>query len=229
MFRRLEAPLICKTIERLEQRIAARFPEASLRQVATELIQVAAQAQERIRIIRSPIILLRIAVWGLLLFIVVGLLTVPFVFREWGEIKTVLDFILELEPILGASFFISALIVYLLSIERRIKRERALVAIHELRALAHIVDMHQLTKDPTHLRSGLVVTDVSPKRTLNEAQLARYFDYCSEMLSLISKVATLYVQDFPDHVAIGAVDEVENLTTGLCRKIWQKIMLLERG
>ena len=27
-------------------------------------------------------------------------------------------------------------------------RKRALAAIHELRAMAHIVDMHQLTKDP---------------------------------------------------------------------------------
>jgi hypothetical protein len=47
------------------------------------------------------------------------------------------------------------------------------------------------------------------------------------MLSLMGKVAALYVQDFPDAQAVAAVDDIENLTTGLSRKIWQKIMILE--
>ena len=56
----------------------------------------------------------------------------------------------------------------------------------------------------------------------------RYLDFCSEMLSSISKVAALYVQDFPHPVALTAVDEVETMTTGLSRKIWQKIDILEQ-
>ena len=48
------------------------------------------------------------------------------------------------------------------------------------------------------------------------------------MLSLIGKLAALYVQKFDDPVALGAVNEVEELTTGLSRKIWQKIMILDR-
>ena len=47
------------------------------------------------------------------------------------------------------------------------------------------------------------------------------------MLSLIGKVAALYVQDFDDEVAVAAVNEIENLTTGLSRKIWQKIMYVQ--
>jgi hypothetical protein len=46
------------------------------------------------------------------------------------------------------------------------------------------------------------------------------------MLSLIGKLAALYVQKFDDPVALAAVNEVEELTTGLSRKIWQKIMIL---
>ena len=46
------------------------------------------------------------------------------------------------------------------------------------------------------------------------------------MLSLTGKVAALYVQRFDDPVALQAVNEVEDLTTGLCRKIWQKVMIL---
>lgn len=58
-------------------------------------------------------------------------------------------------------------------------------------------------------------------------ELARYLDYASEMLSLTSKIAALYVQYFDDRVALQAVNEIENLTTGLSRKIWQKVMIID--
>ena len=48
------------------------------------------------------------------------------------------------------------------------------------------------------------------------------------MLSLTGKIAALYVQDFEDGVVLAAVNEVEDLTTGLSRKIWQKLMILYR-
>jgi hypothetical protein len=57
-------------------------------------------------------------------------------------------------------------------------------------------------------------------------ELGRYLDYCSEMLALTGKVAAVYIQRFEDPVALQAVNEVEDLTTGLSRKIWQKLMVL---
>ena len=54
----------------------------------------------------------------------------------------------------------------------------------------------------------------------------RYLDYCSEMLSLTGKVAVLYVQDFGDPIVTASANEVEQLCTGLSRKIWQKLMIL---
>jgi len=125
--------------------------------------------------------------------------------------------------------FVGVAIYFLATLEARIKRQRALKAIHELRALAHIVDMHQLTKDPHVILSPGPATRSSPKRTMTDFELSRYLDYCSEMLSLIGKVAALYVQRFDDPVALSAVNEMEDLTTGLSRKIWQKIMILNQG
>ena len=86
--------------------------------------------------------------------------------------------------------------------------------------------MHQLTKDPERLLIRGMETPSSPKGNLSATELMRYLDYCSEMLSLIGKLAALYVQKFDDPVALAAVNEVEELTTGLSRKIWQKIMTL---
>jgi hypothetical protein len=58
-------------------------------------------------------------------------------------------------------------------------------------------------------------------------ELTRYLDYCSEMLSLTSKLAALYAQNLPDPVVIDAVNEIESLTTNLSQKIWQKITILD--
>ena len=62
---------------------------------------------------------------------------------------------------------------------------------------------------------------------LTPFELNRYLDYCSDALALISKIAALYVQNFEDPVLLDAVDDVEDLTAGFSRKIWQKISLLE--
>lgn len=127
---------------------------------------------------------------------------------------------------LNVFLLLSAAVLFLVTAETRIKRRRALKAIHELRALAHVIDMHQLTKDPERLLAERIETPSSPKRNLSPAELGRYLDYCTEMLSLIGKIAALYVQKFDDPVALAAVNEVEDLTTGLSRKIWQKIVII---
>jgi len=101
-----------------------------------------------------------------------------------------------------------------------------LKAIHELRALAHIVDMHQLTKDPESYFTPAATTP-PPKRRMTPFELNRYLDYCSETLALISKLAALYVQNYQDPVLLDAVDDIEDLAAGFSRKIWQKITILE--
>jgi hypothetical protein len=136
------------------------------------------------------------------------------------------DFLQGFEALVASTVFLGAAIVFLVSIERRAKRNRALEALHELRSLAHVVDMHQLTKDPELVLAAGKPTASSPGRPMTRFELLRYLDYCTEMLSLMSKVAALYVQELKDPVVLDNVDAVEALTTGLARKIWQKIMLI---
>lgn len=111
-------------------------------------------------------------------------------------------------------------VYFLLRLETRVKRGRALKMLHALRSLTHIVDMHQLTKDPALITSA--------PEGMSPADLGRYLDFCSDMLSLIGKVSALMVQHFDDDLVLAAVNEIETLTTGLSRKMWQKITLLER-
>lgn len=122
---------------------------------------------------------------------------------------------------------IGAAIFFLMSLETRYKRGRALASIHELRSIAHIIDMHQLTKDPERITNkNYSNTNTSPRTNMTRFELRRYFDYCSELLSLTGKIAAVYVQEFNDGVALSSVNEVETLCTGLSRKIWQKLSIL---
>jgi hypothetical protein len=97
-----------------------------------------------------------------------------------------------------------------------------------LRSLAHIVDMHQLTKDPERLLKKRVLTPSSPQLNLTPFQLNRYLDYCSEMFALIGKLAALYAQNMEDPVVLDSVTKIESLTANLAHKISQKIMVLDQ-
>jgi hypothetical protein len=136
------------------------------------------------------------------------------------------EFIQVGEAALSALVFLGALVLFLVTLESRLKRGRALTALHQLRSLAHVVDMHQLTKDPERMGSAESDTPSSPERDLSQAELGRYLDYCSELLSLISKLAALHVQQFNDPQTLAAVSDIESLASGLSGKIWQKITML---
>jgi hypothetical protein len=226
MYRSLDSEKIVDTIGTLHRRINERFPDSGLGKVCLELLTIAGESQERSAWIAKPQRSLRIITW-LLLIIMAGGLAVVLTHAGWprGGFELV-GLVQGLEAGLNITILLGAAALFLATVEVRIKRRRALKAIHELRALAHVIDMHQLTKDPERLLANVKQTASSPKRTLRASELTRYLDYCSEMLSLIGKLAALYVQKFDDPVALAAVNEVEDLTTGLSRKIWQKIMIL---
>jgi uncharacterized protein (DUF3084 family) len=110
-----------------------------------------------------------------------------------------------------------------MTLETRLKRTAALDSLNELRSIAHVIDMHQLTKDPVIPGVDGQATPSSPVRDMTEYELSRYLDYCSEMLSLTGKVAALYAQCSNDGAVATSVNELEVLTTGLSAKIWSKI------
>jgi hypothetical protein len=137
------------------------------------------------------------------------------------------DLLQTTEAAINELIFIGAAVWFFVTLEERIKRRRALNSLHRLRSVAHIVDMHQLTKDPDTLKLPLPEHGVETDRVMSEAELGRYLDYCSELLSLTAKIAALHIQEFNDAVVLGAVDEIETLTSSLSSKIWQKITLLQ--
>jgi hypothetical protein len=223
---RLDPQLISDTVERLRLRVNHRFPDSGLSTVAAQLAVVAARASGTADWIARPIIPVRILVFALIGIIVLGLgLTLWSLPMPQGGLQLA-EFIQVLESGINDVVLIVAAVFFLASAETRIKRNRALHSIHELRAIAHVIDMHQLTKDPEWVLHRGTESGILPPRTMTPFQLSRYLDYCSEMLSVTGKIAALYIQRFDDSVALQAVNEVESVTTGLSGKIWQKLMIL---
>ena len=226
MYRSLDPEKIVATVETLHMRIAERFPESGLSGVCRELLKVSRESQERAAWIAKPQRALRAAIGVLTALIVAGLAALLSYVRLPSGGFDAAGFIQVSEAGVNLLIVLGATILFLFTVENRIKRSRAIKAIHELRALAHVIDMHQLTKDPERVSGGARLTPSSPKQNLTPFELTRYLDYCSEMLSVTGKIAALYVQKFDDPVVLDAAEDVEALTTGLSRKIWQKIMIL---
>jgi hypothetical protein len=225
----LDERQIMQTLERLRDRIGERFPQSGLLRVSEELLAVANDASLSVAYLRRPNWPARgaAAIAIVVLLSVLGILAITV--RGPTGVTGLADVIQTIEAGINDVVFFGIAVFFLLTIETRLKRRRALRTIHQLRSLAHVVDMHQLTKDPERLLSAPTDTPSSPARTMTSPDLGRYLDYCSELLSITSKIAALLVQYFDDAVVLGAVNEIETLTTGLSGKIWQKITVLDRA
>lgn len=224
MYRSLDPEKTNATLRTLANRIEERFPAASLCGVCRELIQIAEETRGRVAWIAKGHSWIRAGVIA-----VIGIA----VYLGWYVIRRVRFHtdgmsLEELEAGTNGLVLLGAALFFLITLESRIKRMRILRSLHELRALSHVIDMHQLTKDPSQIvaKPGHR-TPSSPQRTLTPFQLTRYLDYCSEMLSLVGKLAALYAQSTSDGVVLQAVNDIETLTNGISRKIWQKIMILD--
>ena len=228
-FTQLNAALILKTIERLDTRISQRFPDSGLSRVCAEFRLLSHQSEilalrleapiwpVRIAAYAAAVLLASLAVWAL------AQLGQHFSLNPEG----VHDLLQSTESAINELIFLGLALFTLVGLETRLKRRAALAALHQLRSIAHVVDMHQLTKDPAYLLAKFTETQASPERTFTRQELTRYLDYCSEMLALNSKVAALFAQTIDDPVVLESVNDLENLTQGMAAKIWQKIMILD--
>ena len=224
----LDADRILETIAALRRRIQERFPGSGLANLCGTLHEIGERAKNRLAWVEQPIFLLRAATWLMAAMVIVGAVMLIRGVVTGLEVNGAAEMVQIIESGIQDLVFVGLGLFFLVTAENRIKRTRALGFIKELRAVAHIVDMHQLTKDPDRLVGGdRVDTASSPARSYTRTELGRYLDYCSEMLSLTAKIAALFAERFDDTVILQAVDEVESLTTNLSGKIWQKIMILE--
>ncbi len=227
---RLDAASIVVTLERLCARIGERFPAAHLGAVCGELVATGRNTARSVSQMARPILWLRVLT---ALIVLAWLGGTGFVLAEvdWIEIGRRADatsLAQGLDSVVNLLLLAGAAIWFLVTFERRWKRSRILSALYGLRSFAHVIDMHQLTKDPTAILGKGQPTASSPERRMSEFELARYLEYCAEMLALTAKLAALYASASDDEQVMAAVNDVEDLASNLGRKIWQKIMIISQ-
>jgi hypothetical protein len=220
-YRSLESNEIIHTIDELHMRISQRFPKSDLAGVCEELLVVAKETEAKSHAVNAPnyplraIILLVLLTAGTIVFLLVRAAQL-----KQGEVE-IFGLFQGLESGTNLIIFTSVAVYFLFSFESRIARTRALKDLNELRSIIHVIDMHQLRKDPSELLSAESTDGMS------RYDLTRYLGYCSVMLSLGAKLAALYAQKLPDEVVIDAASDLQNVAGGLSLKIWQKIAVLE--
>jgi hypothetical protein len=225
----LDPDEILKTARQLRSRIVERFPSSGLVDVSEQLIELAFRARRTCVELRRPNRRLRIVSYATIAIVVLASIAALLAALSaaestggvsWAEIIQAADAAVQDLVLLGAAIY------FFVSFETRVKRGKIVRALHQLRTLAHLIDVHQLTKSPDMVGHAEQRTKSSPKPQLPPFLLGRYLDYCSEMLSLTGKIAALYGGEFDDAVSQEAITEIEELTIGLQSKIWQKIVLL---
>jgi hypothetical protein len=225
MYRELDAGRITTTAREISRRISERFPGSGLSDVSAALCELSEASALCAAQLRRPDWRIRGAVAAaVILAVAIAMLAVLSVHVRGGT-TTLSDLAQGLEAAVNNLVFLGLALFFLLSLESRSKRRRALGGLNDLRSIAHVIDMHQLTKDP-ELEVRLAAT-VDGGGTMRRAELARYLDYCSELLSITSKLAALHLQAFSDPVVLDSVNGIQALTLGLSGKIWQKIMILD--
>ena len=227
---RLDAAPVLETVARLEARIAARFPDRGLRAVAEELGVLTGDVTKGAVTARGRLRWVRLASRAAALLVLAATVLV-FVLASRDAVRAGPDRSFEWVPLIESAIndlvFAGLALWFLYALPQRVERGHLLDLLHRLRSLAHIVDMHQLTKDPERLRPDFVPTDATVDiGDLDRSQMEHYLEYCSELLSLIGKVAALCAEESQDPLVLTTVSDLETLTTGMSRKVWQKISLL---
>ena len=218
-------------MEQLERRIYARFGERGLTKAARDLGHLvdlvqseAAQSRDRLR--RTKLA----ARAGSITIVAAALVALVFSLRRViiDGLAHTADWVPLTESVVNDLVFAAIAVVFLWFFPERLERRALLRLLHRLRSLAHVIDMHQLSKDPEQVSPNYTPTAQSVRHGLDAEQLHHYLDYCSEMLSLTAKTAALCAEHSTDGVVLETVSYIETLTTDLSNKIWQKISLLPR-
>ena len=226
---RLEADPVLATLAQLRTRIGARFAERGLYSVSGELVELAGRVAESSVQNRNRLHVVRIVSRAVI--VVVAALTVValgFAVRSAAMEGPAHDVegLSLVESGIYDLVFAAVAIWFLYTVPERLRRSETLALLHELGALAPIIDMHPHKKDPARRRAASPPPPGAPQMDLTYEELEHYLDYCSELLSLVGKTAALCAEESRDAVVLDTVSTIETLTIGMSRKVWQKITVL---
>lgn len=226
-YRSLNGERIVESIRKVAARIENRFGGRGLSEVAKELQTFAEGEVGRAKTLARPRFLLR----GLTFLVILSAIgSVAWLGWQYGfsvQAEASLEMFEGIEALINILILSGAGIYFLVNLETRVKRHDVLTQLNQLRSIAHIIDMHQVSKDPIVDMHFGATSEAEPGSELNGYELVRYLDYCAKLVTLTGKLAAVYLEYIEDPVVITSVNDFESLTGEMARKIWQKVTVLE--
>ncbi len=154
----LEAPAVRETVQELQARIRARFPQRGLLAVCGDLLLLVEEVQQSSSRTHQRIRLARVASRVVMVLVLAGT-AFALVMAGRDVVKDGLNSFVDLLPLIETAIndivFAGIAVFFLWSFPERVQRGQLLKLLHQLRSTAHIIDMHQLTKDPEQLEADL--------------------------------------------------------------------------
>ena len=157
-YERLDPNAVQATVDRLVMRITRRFPDRHLGLVASQLSslvrEVTAQGsadRRRNRVVGWACRVAALLVVGVAVSAIV--LAIKDALPDSSGIRG-FQWLSVLESGIADLVYASIAVYFLTVLPNRLTRRRLLALLHRLRSLAHVVDMHQLTKDPERLQQA---------------------------------------------------------------------------
>lgn len=209
---RLDAGKIIEAAKHLADDINRRLPGTNLAGLAEALAALAAVTEERGRRARRPFLAIRAFSALAIILVILGLwYLVRHIQARW-EFGTIADVLIGLNAGFHLVILLAGALWFCVTIEARIKRKEALGFIEELREFAHVIDVSQLyhTPDLYRYRQGARPDNLAIDET--------YLLHCTQMLAVISNLASLYTRGVTGDSILRAASEVEMLAIAISTK-----------
>ena len=168
MYRALDADKIIATIDLLQRRIDERFPALDLAAVAGDLSAAARDTEAKAKALARPHILIQLAV-SLVIVAFIGLIIFALLNIPAPTNTEATNIVQTLEAIANLAVLAGALLLFLVTLQKRIKRHEALKALHQLRSLVHVIDMHGPMAGLRHRHQSL-----HPRTSFELSQILSY-------------------------------------------------------
>jgi hypothetical protein len=213
---RLDPARIIQTAENLALRVCEGLPESTLAGLAVELARVARATEERTRQASRPIYALRAASLLAIGASLSGLwYLVVHIHARW-EFGTIPEVFESADAGFNLVLLLAGALWFLITLEARVKRKRALTFLGELREFIHVIDVTQLYYTPDLYK----VAPAASRSSLNLDYT--YLLFCTQMLAVISNLAPLYTRGSAGDSIWRAAADVEMLSNAIGIKLTSK-------
>jgi hypothetical protein len=225
----LDPNKIYKNISALEQRVLARFEGRNIAKRAKKLTELSAKAVVRSQQLAKPNYFLRlISILSLTLFIaaIAALLLEASSAINFASNVDLSELLQGAQAGIELVVFLGIVVLFIWSIETRIRRKALLTEIEYLQNFLHLINVGQLDKEPVRLDKGFKKEKNSPDISLDYFSMERYLSHSQKLAHYAAEVGRVYANTLVDAEVDNAAEELRRFAFDIARTCLEKMNIL---